>query len=350
MMRINSFFGAAALLPLLVITACKEEDNKAEGGQNRTASPAVYEAYVVYTEPLSREIEVPGTIVPFESTDIHPEISGRVTGIYFKEGTTVNKGTLLVKLFDEDLKAQLEKLKVQLQVAEATAKRQSELLAINGTSQQDFDNAVLNVSNLKADIELMKVSIAKTEIRAPFNGRIGLRNVSLGAYLTPSETIANIAQVAIKKVAFNVPEKYAASIKPGRNVRLRPDGSTKEYLASIMALENTIAVDTRNLAVRAIVKNPDAFLPSGAFVQVKVELEQDENAMMIPTRAVLPSTRFKRVVVSRDGKAVFQVVNTGLRDSARIEVVSGINAGDTIVTTGLLSIREGQPIKVNVKG
>lgn len=345
----NSPFAILACIAISLVTSCKNE-KKDDKPQNRSASPAVFDAVVASSQSLSRGIEVPGTILPFESTDIHAEISGRVTGIFFREGTSVGKGAMLIKLFDEDLKAQLQKLKVQLQVGEATAKRQSELLAINGTSQQDFDNAVLNVSNLKADIALMQVAIAKTEIRAPFAGRIGLRNISLGAYVTPATTIANIAQVNVKKVEFNVPEKYAADIVPGKLIRLRPDASSKEYLANVMALENTIAADTRNLMVRAMVKNPDAFLPAGAFVQVKVEMERDEKVVMIPTRAVIPTTRFKQVVVSREGKAVFQVINTGFRDSARIEVISGINPGDTVVTTGLLTIKEGMPLKVNVKG
>lgn len=341
--------GYIIAITLLSFFACKDKQPEQAQGQ-RQNSPAIFDAIVANPEPLSRSLEVPGTIMPFESTDIHPEISGRVTGISFKEGTVVSKGALLVKLFDEDLRAQLEKLKVQLKVAETTAKRQGELLAINGTSQQDFDNAVLNVSNLNADIELMRVAIGKTEIRAPFNGRIGLRNISLGAYITPTVTIANIAQVNVKKVEFNIPEKYAGEITPGKNVRLRPDASSKEYMARVMALENTIASDTRNLTVRALVQNPDAFLPSGAFVQVKVEMQKDQNALMIPTRAVIPSTRFKRVVVSREGKAVFQVINTGFRDSARVEVLSGLNPGDTIVTTGLLTIKEGMPLKLTVKG
>lgn len=333
-----------------LLAACSDKKGEPAAAPGKKAGPpSVFDAVVIGAEVLSRGIEVPGTILPFESTDIHPEISGRVTGIYFNEGSSVAQGKLLVKLFDDDLQAQLKKLQVQLSVAEATARRQNELLAINGTSQQDADNAVLTVSNIKADIELMKVAIARTEIRAPFSGRIGLRNISLGAYVTPTVTIANIAQVTVKKVAFNVPEKYAVNMQPGKQIMLRPDGSTREYLASILAVENTISAESRNLDMRAVVRNPDASLPSGAFVQVKVELDKDEKALMVPTRAVIPSTRFKRVVVSRDGKAVFQVVNTGYRDSARIEVLSGINPGDTIVTTGLLSIKEGMPIQVKVK-
>ena len=342
------YWTTLALLGLLV-SGCKHQSKPAAAsGARPQGPPPVFDAVVAKQFAVSRSVEAPGTILPNESTDIHPEISGKVVSINFKEGGYVQAGTLLVKLFDADLQAQLKKLEVQLKVGEATERRQKELLAINGTSQQDYDNATLNVSNIKADIELLKVNISRTEIRAPYAGKLGLRNISLGAYVTPQTIITNLAQVNQVKAEFAVPEKYAAEMAPGKVVQMRAEGSDRLYVANVVALQNSIAQDTRNLMVRALVKNADNRLTPGAFVNVKVDVGSSGAAIMIPTNAIIPNTRNKNVIVARQGKAVFQIVNTGFRDSARIEITDGLMVGDTVITTGLLTIKEGMPLKTKV--
>jgi membrane fusion protein (multidrug efflux system) len=337
------------LLAFISVTGCKEKKDTSIASSRPAGPPPVFEAVVAQTFQANRNIEIPGSVLPFESTDIRPEISGKVVSINFKEGSFVQNGALLIKLYDADLQAQLQKLNVQLQLAQSTAKRQEELLKINGTSQQDVDNSVLTVSNTRADIELLKVNISKTEIRAPYSGRVGLRNVSLGAYVSPSTIITNVSQVNMMKVEFSVPEKYAPYMTPGSIVNLKSEGSPKSYFATITAFQNTIAQETRNLTVRANVSNPDAFIRPGSFVQVHIDLGKNESSIMIPTQAVIPSTRYKKVILSRGGKAVFQNVTTGFRDSSRVEIIDGIHVGDTIITNGLLTIREGMPLKVAVK-
>jgi membrane fusion protein (multidrug efflux system) len=345
---------AFASFLLLTLFACKTDEKKEApgggGGERRPGGPPpVFDAVLATSFQVDRKIEAPGTVLPAENTDLHPEASGRVVAINFKEGSMVSAGTLLVKLFDGDLQAQLRKLDVQLKVAEATEKRQKELLAINGTSQQDYDIASLNVSNIKADMELVKVNIAKTELRAPFTGRLGLRNISLGAYVTPQTIVTNIAQTSNLKVEFAVPEQYAFEMVPGKTVSIRTTSTRRTYNATILAAQNTIAQETRNLSVRALVSNSDAMLTPGSFVQVGIQVGGAKEAIMIPTQAVVPSTRFKNVIVSENGKAVFKVVNTGFRDSARVEITSGLNVGDTIITNGLLTIKEGMPVKTRLK-
>ena len=337
------------LFGFILITSCKEKKEQAITSSRPAGPPPVFDAVVAQTFQSNRDIQTPGTILPFESTDIHPEISGRIVSINFKEGSPVQKGALLVKLFDGDLQAQLQKLNVQLQIAQSTAKRQQELLQINGTSQQDVDNSVLLVSNTKADIDLMRVNISKTEVRAPFTGRIGLRNVSLGAFVTPATTITNVSQVNMMKVEFSVPEKYARQMTAGNVVQLKTDANNKSYSATITASQNTIAEETRNLTVRAVVGNADGLLKPGSFVEVNIALGDNAPAIMIPTQAVIPSTRYKKVIVSREGKAVFQNITTGFRDSSRVEIIEGLNVGDTVITNGLLTIKEGMPLKVAVK-
>ncbi len=343
------YFILLSLVSLLAF-GCKSKsaDQSAEGGKRPSGPPPVFNAVLASRFAVDRKVQAPGSILPNENTDLHPEASGRVVAINFKEGTYVKAGTLLVKLFDDDLQAQLKKLTVQLQVAEATERRQKELLALNGTSQQDYDLAVLSVSNIKADMELIKVNIDKTEMRAPYDGRLGLRTISLGAYVTPQTIITNIAQLNQVKVEFSVPELYATEMQTGKKVMLRTSGGSKYYSATVMASQNTINEETRNLVVKALINNPDATLTPGSFVEVDIEVGKNQSAIMIPTQAVIPSTRFKNVIVAQGGKATFRIVNTGYRDSARIEITSRLKEGDTIITTGLLTIKEGMPIKAKL--
>jgi len=162
----------------------------------------------VVAKNLAENLEVPGTLQPFEETEIRPEISGRLISLKIVEGGSVQKGALLAKLFDEDLQAQLNKLKVQLEIAQKTLERQRELLKIQGISQQEVDLSELQANNIKADMELVRVNISKTEIRAPYSGLLGLRNVSLGAYVTPTTLLTTLRQVNQLKLDFMVPEKY----------------------------------------------------------------------------------------------------------------------------------------------
>lgn len=333
------------LASLCLLAACKGDAPQGVADANIQKPAPSFDAIVAAEELIDRRVNAPGTVLPNESTELHPEASGRVVAINFKEGSFVRKGTLLVKLFDGDLQAQLRKLEVQLKVAEATERRQKELLAINGTSQQDYDLAGLNVSNIKADIELLRVNIAKTELRAPFDGRLGLRNISLGAYVTPATVVTSIAEVSRVKVEFAVPEKYAADMQPGKRVLLLATATGRRYSGTVIAAENSIAAASRNLMVRAAVSNTDASLTPGAFVEVTVEIGNKAPTIMIPSQALIPGTRNKHVIVANNGKAAFRIVTTGYRDSARIEITSGVKAGDTVITTGLLTIKEGMPIK-----
>ncbi|HRN57918.1 MAG TPA: efflux RND transporter periplasmic adaptor subunit, partial [Agriterribacter sp.] len=248
-MRSSYLYGIA----LLGFFACSDKKKEAAAQQPRERNRTVIaDAFVVKTIPLSENIEVAGSLLPAEGTDIRPEISGRLVSIHFREGSLVRKGTLLAKLFDEDLQAQLKKLEVQLEINQKTVERYRELLKIQGISQQDVDLSELQVSNNKADIELVKVAITKTEIRAPFDGRIGLRNISLGAYVSPADVIATIRQVDQLKLEFTVPEKYSTDFVPGKKISFSVDGVRQRFGATVMASEYFIDANTRSLNIKAL--------------------------------------------------------------------------------------------------
>jgi membrane fusion protein (multidrug efflux system) len=274
-----------------------------------------------------------------------PEVTGRVVALNLPEGKLVKQGTLLVKLFDDDLQASLKKSRTQLDIAVQTQKRQSELIKISGISQSDYDQAVLQVNSINADIEILKVQIRKTEVRAPFEGVIGLRSVSVGAEVTPGTPLATIRSMQQLKLDFSVPEKYSAAVKAGMKVKFSVQGDDSMHDATVMATEEGIDVTTRNLKARAVVKNKDAALKPGAFANVGLELGENKNALMVPTQAVIPQERTKQVIIAKNGKASFVTVTTGVRQATNIEVLDGIAAGDTVVTTGLLFLKPGSDLK-----
>jgi len=344
-------FSAAFLGILnLVLISCGEKKKATTtttgagpGGQQQTLQ---VDAMIASAKPLSADIEVPGTILPNETTEIHPEVSGRVVQLNVREGSFVGKGALLAKLYDGDLQAQLRKLEVQLKIAEQTENRQGQLLKIQGISQQEYDLSLLQVNNLKADIDIVREAVRKTEIRAPFNGKLGLKNISQGAYVTPAIIVTTISQVNQLKLQFNVPEKYGALLKNGQSVNFTIDGSTKTFSANVMASEVQMDENTRSLAIRALVKNADPALIPGVFAKVKIVLGKNEDAIMIPTIVVQPLGRQKLVYLYKGGKSIPSNITTGVRDSVNVQVLTGLKIGDTVITTGLLFLRPNGDVKL----
>ena len=310
------------------------------------SGPMPVDAFVIQQSTISENVEVPGTLKPYEETAIRAEIGGRVVQMNIKEGTLVQKGTILVKLFDEDLKAQLRKLHVQLQIMEKTAERNRELLEISGISQQEYDLSALEVENLRADIESTEIAISKTEIRAPYRGVAGLRNISLGSYISPADIVTTIRQVDQLKLEFSVPEKYAKDIRKGYAVRFRVDGGSQNHTATVIATENNVDQNTRTLQVRAVVNGKNAELVPGLFAKVNLQLGKNDKALLVPSQAVIPNIRNKQVVLFSRDSARFTVVETGIRDSAYVEILHGVNVGDTVITSGLMAIRPETKIKI----
>lgn len=335
----------AAFLIVLVAASCQSKKTPVQAN-NRNVGPMVVDGFLVTTQTISDKIEVPGSLMPAEETQIRTEVSGRVVRLNIQEGTTVKQGELLVKLFDQDLQATMKKLQVQLEIANKNEERLRDLLAINGISQQDYDLSKLNVENLKADIESNQIAISKTEIRAPYQGKVGLRNVSLGTYLSPTDIVTTIRQVDQLKLEFAVPEKYAKDVRAGSKVVFRVDGGNQDHVASVIATESGVDQTTRTLRIRARVTSNHAELVPGVFAKVFLQLGSSANAMLIPTQAVLPQIRNKQVILLRKDSAFFTTVETGIRDSVYVQVISGIKPGDTVVTTGLMAIRPNAKIKI----
>ncbi len=337
------FFYLMIISCLFILNSCGNSDKKIQADAKPAAPPPPprVDGYIVKTAPVSEDLELPGTIMANESTEIHPEISGRLTYLNTTEGKPVSKGAMIAKIYDGDLTAQLNKLNLQARVAEQTAKRYNELLKIDGVSRQEYDMQVLNISNIKADMAIVRSNIMRTEIRAPFSGTLGLKMMSPGAYVTPQTILTSIRQNSELKIDFTLPEKYASKMTTGQLIDFTTEGNPKKYTAKVIATEMSISADSRSLHVRALVIQKDNTLLPGSFVKVQTKFDPDPAAISIPTQAIIAEARGKKVIVYRSGKVSFDEVQTGIRDSSMVQITAGLKAGDTIITTGIMSMKPG---------
>jgi membrane fusion protein (multidrug efflux system) len=286
-----------------------------------------------------------GTLRANEELDLSSEIAGRITAINFKEGTAVRQGQVLVKLNDSDLRALLQKLQLQRSLAEREEKRAKLLLEQKLISLEDYDAKLNAVQILAADIDKTRSDLAKTELHAPFNGVVGLRSVSVGSTITPATAIAHIEQLSPIKIDFSLPEKYANTLKVGSPITFVVTGSDREYTGTVYAFEPKIDPATRTLKVRATAPNADGSLTPGAFAKIRVTLSRTDDALIVPTSAIVPTIDGQSVYVMNSGKALSRKVVTGIRTDSTIQVVSGLAPGDSIITTGVMQLRAGMPVK-----
>ena len=331
---------------LLSTSSCKEKADAADAKSKSQAAPStIVDVIIAASKTIDNKIEANGTVVANEYVELHPEVSGRITYLNVPEGSQVTKGTIIARINDADLQATLEKSKVLLDLYQKTEQRDHKLLEINGINQADYDLALNNVNSTKADIDYTQAQIDKTVIRAPFDGIVGLRQVSPGAYATPATIIATVQQLDKIKVDFTLPEQYASIIKKGSLVDIQIDANSNIHRKGlIIATEPQVNLSSRNLKVRAILQDGKGH--PGAFVKVLVDAGADKRAIMVPTNAIIPDDKNNQLIVVREGKAQFVNVTTGIRESNNIEITSGLQNGDTVIVTGVLFARPKSPVKV----
>jgi len=325
----------------------KKEEKAAGQNKNKNSAPVAANYYVVAPVGFSNDIFATGKIGALNQIDIIPEVSGKVTAIYFNEGETVTKGSLLIKLNDADLQAQLLKSKTQSKLSEQKLDRLKKLMAVNGISQEELDIQENELNGYKADQAFISAQLAKTNITAPFTGVVGLKNISEGSFVNSSTPIASLVQVKPLYVEFSVPEKYIGLFKKGLSVSFSNDNtsSVKTYSATIYAIEPRVDEITKTVKARAMYNGNAEFYP-GSFVKVFVNLNETQNALMVPTQAVIPTLKGQKVIVSKNGIATDVFITIGVRTDEKIQVLEGLNPGDTVITTGLLSIRKDSKLKL----
>jgi len=330
----------------VVSNKSKNDDSKKSVDKN---SPTTVTGIVVNTTTFDNNLSLSGSIEANEQIEIHSEVSGIVEGIYFTEGTYVNKGQVLFKVNDIELKAQLRQALTKEGLAAENERRAKLLLQKEAISQEEFDIANADYASMKAQTQLIKAQIAKTSVKAPFSGKIGLRTISPGTYITPTVLVAKLVNTAKLKITFSIPEKYASQVKSGSVIEFAVSGSDKVYNAKIYAIEPEVEVATRTLQVRAIADNTDGKLFPGTFADVKLPLNIIKDAIVVPTEAIIPVQNGKKVYISDMGKAKEVMVDATTRTDSSILILSGLKAGDTLITSGVMSLKNEAPIKVIVK-
>lgn len=324
----------------------KKDESKKSGDKDR---PTTVTGIVVKTSTFDNNLSLSGSIEANEQIEIHSEVSGIVEGIYFTEGSYVNKGQVLFKVNDIELRAQLRQAQTREGLAGENERRAKLLLQKEAISQEEFDVANADYASMKAQTQLIKAQIAKTSVKAPFSGKIGLRSISPGTYITPTVLVAKLVNTGKLKITFSIPEKYAAQVKSGSTIDFSVSGSDKIYTAKIYAIEPEVEVATRTLKVRAIADNTDGKLFPGTFADVKLPLSIIKDAIVVPSEAIVPVQDGKKVYIANMGKAKEIMVNATTRTDASILILSGLKAGDTLITSGVMSLKNEAPIKVQVK-
>ncbi len=322
----------------------KDEKGPVTGSQSAALQ---VEGYALKPVLFDNTLVITGSILANESLELKSEASGKITRINFKEGSSVKKGELLVQINDEEIRAQIEKQRYMQKLNKDIEFRQRQLLKKEAISEEEYENALNRLNTTISDIKLLEAQLQKTRVFAPFDGTIGLRYVSQGAYISPATIIATLYNSSPAKIEFAIPSRYSPMISTGRKIRFTVENDTSRvFQGEVYAIEPRIDEATRTLKLRAIADNTKGLLIPGQFVKIELILNSKQNALLIPTQAVIPGQGGQKVFINRGGKAKEVAIETGTRTNMKIEVLSGLTAGDTVITTGILQLRNEMPIKV----
>jgi membrane fusion protein (multidrug efflux system) len=319
---------------------------RAPGGP---AAPVPVYTHMVEAKPFVEHLVATGSVLAEESVELTSEIAGKVVDVRFEEGSRVKKGDVLVKLDDSELRAELDRTLSQADLAELQAARQKELLAVKSASQENYDVAISEVHVLEAQTALIRARLAKTEIRAPFDGLVGLRNVSVGAYLTPGSHIASIQDITTVKVEFSVAERHMDRLSTGNEVKVTVAGSAEPFTGTVYAIAPRIDPATRTIRLRARAENPGGRIFPGAFATVDLALREIPDAIFVPAGARIAGLNQQTVFVNDSGKAQVRPVQTGLRLDRDVQITRGLRSGDELITSGQLQLRPGMPVSPVVR-
>jgi len=341
------YFLFLLLFSYFLISACEGGKSSLPQRQSsRSVEKISVTAIVIQPQLLNNKIFTTGTLLANEEVELRPEVSGRVTDIFFAEGSRVKKGEVLLRINDRELRAQLKRKEFEEKEALDKETRMRRLLELKGISQEEYDKAANALGMIKAEKEIIQSQLTKTEIVAPFDGMVGLRYVSEGSYVTSNMLVATMQDVDPIKVEFSVPEKYAKQIKQGSEITVRVGDSGEEYRGSVYAAEAKIDLATRTIKARAKILNPKGDLIPGSFAKVDITLEQLPNAIVIPTESVIPEMSGEKVFICVDGKVRSVPVKTGIRTETGVQIVEGLNPQDTLVVTGLLQLTDDKSVQI----
>jgi membrane fusion protein (multidrug efflux system) len=352
-MKLKHIIYTLLILALGSLIAYRITQNKNVAAQGNDKGgkkpPTTVSGMVATANEFANSLSVSGSIEANEQVEIRSEVSGIVEGIYFKEGNMVNKGQVLFKVNDTELQAQLGQAIAKQELAVETERRNKILLDKDVISREEYDIIQANLKTTQAQTQLIRAQIAKTSYKAPFSGKIGLRYISPGTYLTPNVLVANLVNANPVKITFSIPEKYATDIRLNTEILFSVSGKKEQYTAKIYAIEPNIDASTRTLSIRAMADNKKGNLIPGTFANVVLPLNAIKDAIIIPTEAIIPVQSGKKVFLSKGGKTQEVMVETLTRTENDVIVTSGIKIGDTVLTSGIMSLKNQAPVKVKLK-
>ncbi len=333
------------LIAILAIPKISGEDSS-QVGQSTTDTSVEVEAMIISSGNLDEKFYVNASILGDEEVELRPEVAGKVVSINFDEGSKINKGDLLVKINDLDLQAQLLKAESQKKLAQEKEYRAQQLFEQVLISQEDYDVINTELNSRNAEIELLKAQIEKTKIIAPFDGIIGLRNVSEGAIINSSVVVAQLIKNDPVKIDFALPVKHASKVKAGDRIKVNVPNTDKVFSASVYAVDPKIDPASRTLKVRAKAQNPNGELIPGSYAEIEFALGNNSEAIVIPSQAIVPDIGGELVYIYKNGKAFPSKVETGLRTSNTVEILNGVASGDTLITSAIIQMRPGLDVKI----
>jgi len=340
--------------PRIIQRFQNSEQNMQGGGPPNSAmmqrAPLNINAVVLRKQPLTENINATGTAIPDEEVYLSFESSGKITDIFFTEGSHVKKGELLAKINDKPLQAELKKLEAQIPLAEARVYRQGTLLDKEAVSQEAYEQVTTARDVLMADIELVKSRIIQTELRAPFDGIIGLRQVSEGFYVTPQTVIVNLTKISPLKIEFSISERYVTDVANGTNINFQLEdmsGQEHKYNAKVYAVESKVDLETRTLKVRALFPNANEEILPGRSLSIDIVTKEIKDALTVPSESIIPEMGRSIVYVYKNGDAKATAITTGLRNERFVQVLDGLNPGDTVITTGVMQLRAGMKVIID---
>jgi membrane fusion protein (multidrug efflux system) len=340
-------FVAGFLLRPYIFKKEEAQNPPTPGSRGMSGKPLNVVAQILRYESLDDVIRTTGSLLPDEEVHLSFETSGKIVGIFFAEGTEVRKGTLLAKVNDQPLQAELKKLEAQVPLAQDRVFRQKSLLEKDAVSQETYEQVTTDLEKLEADIELVKSRIAQTELRAPFDGIIGLRLMSEGSFASPTTVVAQLTKIRPLKVEFSINERQANEIKRGTNLDFTIDGNLQKYSASVYALEPQIDMKTRTMKARAMYPNADGKLKPGRSASIEIKLHEIANTIVVPSETIIAEMGRSVVYVYRNGKAQQVELTRGLRTESKVQILNGLNAGDTLIATGVMQLRNDMPVTID---
>jgi membrane fusion protein, multidrug efflux system len=343
--RLQILAGYAILIAGVAACTIHAEEAPKETTSTPVFSGIPVDATILQPGEVTDELAVTGTVLANQHVQIVSELTRKIVSVNIREGSKVKKGTLLFQLDNADLLAQLEKLRQQEKLAVLNEKRLKDLIEHEAIAQQDYDEAETNLKVIQAQIQELKTTVDKTRITAPFDGQIGMINVYQGAVVSVNTVLTDIEDNSVVKIEFSVPEKYTNIIRIGSEQTFTTPAGSETSKTRIVARAASLSTDTRSLLVRGVANNPEGKLVPGQSARILLSLSTSPNALAVSSHALIPSPGGYIVFVAKKSQAQPVPVEIGQRSAGTVEIVKGLQPGDTVITSNLLRLTPGTPVQ-----